>query len=87
MHLFCFQSYKEGYKQITGNKKKHAKSGCTVSDMMELVEFLHEKSMYTEQGMTGADIHVPAQEEKQIQRELLGYEDPRIEDVSEMDLK
>jgi len=71
--------------------------GCTVSDMVELVEFLHEKSMYTEQVqdftptpmtvstamyytglcMTGADIHVPVGEEKQIQRALLGYKDPR----------
>jgi len=70
--------------------------GCTISDMVELVEFLHEKSMYTEQVqdftptpmtlstamfytglcMTGTDIHVPAQEEKRIQRALLGYKDP-----------
>jgi len=71
--------------------------GCTISDMVELVAFLHEKSMYTEQVqdftptpmtvstamyytglcLTGADIHVPTGEEKQIQRALLGYKDPR----------
>ena len=70
--------------------------GCTVFDMVELVEFLHGKSMYTEQVqdftptpmtvstamyytglcMDGTDIHIPAGEEKQIQRALLGYKDP-----------
>jgi len=71
--------------------------GCTISDMVELVEFLHERSMYPEQVqdftptpmttstamyytglcMFGGDVHVPVGEEKQIQRALLGYKDPR----------
>ena len=71
--------------------------GCTVSDMVELVVFLHERSMYPEQvqdftptpmttstamyctglSMSGADVHVPAREEKLIQRALLGYKDSR----------
>ena len=92
-------------KQYGKNKKRQyfipylmsGHPGCTVSDMVELVSFLHERSMYPEQVqdftptpmttstamyytglcMSGSDVHVPVGEEKQIQRALLGYKDPR----------
>ena len=107
---FVFKKFIEEFERVQkkhyGQSKKRqylipylmsGHPGCTISDMVGLVAFLHERSMYPEQVqdftptpmttstamyytglcMSGADVHVPVGEEKQIQRALLGYKDPR----------
>jgi uncharacterized radical SAM protein YgiQ len=76
--------------------------GCTIVDMIELAEYIRDRSLYTEQAQdftptpmtaatcmyhTGIDpstmeeVHVPRGREKEIQRALLQYRDPRKADL------